>query len=151
MKARQTRSCTCLPSLLALALLLPAGGASAAYLCFDKASQKKTISDKPCEDSTTLRNTGEGERDPARADWETQTRRDRCKVLVQKANSPLKARAFADLCTKQLDDRQFNDCLTQINQANSPTKLSASVALCTNDPTATERLTPAPIMIQRGQ
>lgn len=130
-----------LPRLFALALLLGATGAAhAAYYCQDSAG-RKVISDRPCEDEQILRNTGGGERDNTPA-WRTQARKDRCNVLIQKANSPTKVRAYTELCTKPLSDAKFSECASQIEYSNSPAKMAAAVATCTSDIDAAERVSP---------
>ena len=143
---------TWLLSALFSCLLMAAGSASALNLCLDKNTGKKVMTEAPCGENKQLNSTGDvtTKVDTTTPPWKTQARKDRCKILVQKANSPIKARAFADLCTKPLDEAQFNECVAQVNYSNSPDKLAASVATCTGDGSATERLAPAPITIQRG-
>jgi hypothetical protein len=129
-----------LPHVLALMLLGTFGVAHAAYFCQDSAG-RKVMSDRPCEDEKVIRNTGGGERDNTPA-WRTQARKDRCNILIQKANSPTKVRAYTELCAKPLSDAKFSECSAQIEYSNSASKMAAAVATCTSDIDAAERITP---------
>ena len=138
-------------SILLGTLLVFSSTSWAVNLCLDKATNKKVITEEACGEMATVKTTGpKKESDPTNLHpSQTQARRDRCKILIQRADSPTKARAFADLCTKRLDDVQFGECVNQVSYSNSPSKLAASVASCTGDIAASERIAPAPIIIQR--